>query len=201
MFRKDLRRPSGGSQSDVALRRATPEDLPSLVALAIGLGAQHEGYDPTRFELRAFGDGPALEATYRTFFEEALVDPSSLIEVAVRGVRVVGYAFARLEPESFLELAAASGWLHDVFVDAAARGAGVGPRLVASVCTKLEARGATRLRLSVSPHNPRARAAFEGLGFRPTMLEMQRDVRADRSGEALTSPSWCIGPDGASDRE
>lgn len=170
IFRKDLRR--GAS---VEIREARAADLPRIVQLARALGVQHEAYDPTRFELGAFGEATELEATYVRFFEEAIADDASLVLVAVGQERVTGYVFARLEPSSFLDLASASGWIHDVYVDDEARGVGLGRRLVASALRALEARGASRFRLTASPRNNHALATFEALGFRPTMIEMQRD--------------------------
>ena len=177
VFRKPLGARGGvAAEPGLAVRDATSADLSVIVELAISLGQLHAGYDSTRFELRAFGEGAELRSTYSQFFEQALVDSESIVKVVVREGRVVGYAFARLEPASFLDLAAPSGWLHDVCLAQGVRGARVGRELIGEICAALVARGATRLRLSVSPQNARARALFESLGFRQTMLEMQRDA-------------------------
>jgi len=176
VFRKDLRRPSARRADEpIEIRDATTDDLPRVVELARALGMQHQSYDPARFELDVFGQGATLDEAYARFFDGALAEAASVVRVAVCRGRVVGYVFARLEPESFLDLAAASGWIHDVFVEDEARGAGLGPRLVASALVALEARGMSRVRLTASTQNHHALATFAAMGFRTTLVEMQRD--------------------------
>ena len=52
-----------------------------------------------------------------------------------------------------------------IFVDAAARGQGVGTALLQGVETEARAQGLTRVRLDVIDTNPRARALYERAGF------------------------------------
>jgi RimJ/RimL family protein N-acetyltransferase len=48
------------------------------------------------------------------------------------------------------------------------------------MCAGLAARGAPRVVIQVASLNPDAQAVFAGLGFRPTMLEMTRELPARR---------------------
>ena len=52
-----------------------------------------------------------------------------------------------------------------MWVSADCRGRGIADRLVEAVCDLAQARGAARLALWVADANPRARAAYERLGF------------------------------------
>jgi ribosomal protein S18 acetylase RimI-like enzyme len=71
-------------------------------------------------------------------------------------------------------------YVEDIFVSEWARGRNIGRRLLAAVCAIAEARGCTRVDLSVLHWNP-ARAFYERLGFAET--EEWRRYRLQ--GEAL----------------
>ena len=58
-----------------------------------------------------------------------------------------------------------------IFVDATARGRGVGTALLSAVSDQARARGATSVQLDVIDTNPRARALYEKVGFRPVSEE------------------------------
>jgi ribosomal protein S18 acetylase RimI-like enzyme len=157
-----------------SIRHATRADLRSIVDLAIQLGRQHQSYDPARFRLNVFGgEERALRATYETFFEEALVDRSAVVLVATRADQVVGYAFGRVEPASFVDLCDEAGWVHDLCVSPELQGSGLGARLLDGSVDALRALGAREILLSAAPKNGRANALFARKGFVRTMVEMR----------------------------
>jgi len=104
---------------DITIRPATREDGPALGRFGGALMRQHHDFDPLRF-VRA--DDP--EAGYGRFLVSQIAEPRCVVLVAERAGVVVGYAYAGLEPMSWKDLRAACGYLHDVFVDPGARGAG-----------------------------------------------------------------------------
>jgi len=68
---------------------------------------------------------------------------------------------------------------------------GLGTRLVEALAAALAARGAPRLVLDVAARNPAAARAFVGMGFRPTMLELTRELapaRPARRASAVSAP-------------
>lgn len=158
------------------LRPAGPGDISQLAALGVALAAQHSSYDPLRFVVA--GD-PVL--TFTVFFTEELVNPDAAIVVAEEGSTILGYAFARLEPASLVDLTDSAYWLHDLFLLPSARGKGSGKALVHAIGKIVRARGGSKLLLSVSPKNAVATRTFQTLGFRPTMVEMQLDLPAHPS--------------------
>ena len=82
---------------------------------------------------------------------------------------------AKLIPASdWAMLLDAHGAIHDVYVDATFRRAGVAKALMLSAIAALEAQGADQVVLSTSTSNPQAQALFRSLGFRDTMIEMTR---------------------------
>jgi ribosomal protein S18 acetylase RimI-like enzyme len=156
---------------DITIRPATREDGPALGRFGGALMRQHHDFDPLRF-VRA--DDP--EAGYGRFLVSQIAEPGCVVLVAERAGVVVGYAYAGLEPMSWKDLRAACGYLHDVFVDPGARGAGAGEKLVRAALEWLESRGAPRVVLMSASRNEGAQRLFERLGFRRTMVEMTREA-------------------------
>ena len=157
--------------ADVTIRPATKADEGALGRWGGALMRQHHDFDPLRF---VRSENP--EAGYGRFLVSQLDEPGSVVLVAERAGAVVGYAFAALEPMSWKDLRAACGYLHDVYVDPAARGAGAGERLVRAALEWLEGRGAPRVVLMSAARNESAQRLFERIGFRRTMVEMTREA-------------------------
>lgn len=162
---------------DVMIRPATKADEGALGRRGGALMRQHHDFDPQRF---VRSENP--EAGYGRFLVSQLGEPGSVVLVAERAGAVVGYAFAALEPMSWKDLRAACGYLHDVYVDPAARGAGAGERLVRAAIAWLEERGAPRVVLMSAARNEAAQRLFERIGFRRTMVEMTREAGGGSAG-------------------
>jgi len=156
---------------EVTIRPATAADEAALGRYGGALMRQHHEFDPQRF---VRSEHP--EAGYGRFLVSQVSEAECVVLVAERAGRVIGYAFAGLEPMSWKDLRAACGYLHDVFVDPAERGAGAGERLVRAALAWLESRGAPRVVLMSASRNEGAQRLFERLGFRRTMVEMTREA-------------------------
>ncbi|ANP51027.1 GNAT superfamily N-acetyltransferase [Streptomyces griseochromogenes] len=109
---------------------------------------------------------------------DANFDPEGL-RVAVEGGRVVGAAYAvrRLTPVTGTDLEPGQGWIPFFFVDPAARGHGLGRRLLTDALDWLHGHGRTRVDFSSYTPNyilpgldagayPEAAGLLESLGFR-----------------------------------
>ena len=155
---------------EVTIRPATPADETALGQYGGALMRQHHDFDPQRF---ITVDNP--ERGYGRFLVSQIGEDDMLVLVAERAGRVVGYTYAGLEPMSWKDLRAACGYVHDVFVDPAARGGGIGEQLVRAAIERLEALGAPRVVLMSAARNEGAQRLFERLGFRRTMVEMTRE--------------------------
>lgn len=155
----------------IEIRRATRRDLPQVAALAGALVRQHREFDSKRF---LFIENP--EAGYRWWFGKELSNNKALILCARVDKKIVGYAYARLEPRDWNALLDAHGALHDLWVAEAARRQGIGTQLLERVLTELQARGAPRVILHTAVKNRAAQKLFAAVGFRQTMLEMTREL-------------------------
>jgi ribosomal protein S18 acetylase RimI-like enzyme len=153
------------------IRPAVAEDLDEVGRMAGELVRYHHALDAHRFLLV---DG--VERGYARYFASQLSEPSTLILVAERAGRRVGYAYAKLEPRDWNALLDACGALHDIFVLEAERRNGVASALLDEVVARLSALGAPRVVLTTAVQNEPAQRLFARHGFRKTMLEMTREL-------------------------
>ena len=89
---------------------------------------------------------------------------------------MIGYAYAAVEGYDYMQLRGPAGVLHDVMVDPAYRGRGAGRLLVDAALAYLRTRGVPRVVLTTAERNEAARRLFARAGFRPTMIEMTREL-------------------------
>jgi ribosomal protein S18 acetylase RimI-like enzyme len=158
--------------TDVArVRPVEAEDLESVGAMAGELVRYHHSLDAHRFLLVE-----GVERGYARYFSSQLREPSTIILVAERGDRRIGYAYARLEPRDWNALLDAHGALHDIYVVPEERRSGVASLLLEEVARRLAALGAPRVVLATAVQNEAAQRLFERHGFRRTMLEMTREL-------------------------
>lgn len=151
----------------VQIRPATIRDLPKIAKLAGELVRQHYAFDAKRF---LFIENP--ESGYEWWFGKELQNKKAVILCAKLGAKVVGYAYARLEPKDWNSLLDAHGALHDILVSEDARGQGIGRQLLERIQHELRARGAARIVLHTATKNLAAQKLFAAVGFRKTMIEM-----------------------------
>ncbi len=157
---------------DVTIRPAAPADLAALGRLGALLIRTHHDFDAERFIAAA----PESEHLYAAFLGRQLQERSVVVLVAERDGAVVGYTYAGLEGPDYMVLRGPAGALYDIVVDPAQRGRGVGRLLLEATLTALRERGAPRVVLSTAARNESAQRLFARAGFRPTMLEMTREL-------------------------
>jgi GNAT superfamily N-acetyltransferase len=132
----------------------------------------HHAFNERRF--MSPGENP--EAGYGAFLASQLDNPEMLVLVAERHDAIVGYVWAAIEPESYKELRARAGYIHDILVTDEARGGGAGARLIEAAVDWLREQGMPRVLLWTAAPNDKARKLFEAHGFSATMIEMTREL-------------------------
>ena len=155
----------------VLIRPAAPADLKAIGRLGALLVRLHHGFDPDRF----IAAMPQTEHAYGSFLARQLDEPNIIVLVAEHGGEVVGYAYAGVEGNDYMSLRGPAGVLHDIVVDPAHRGHGIGRVLLDATLAALEAKGAPRVVLSTAEQNESAQRLFARAGFRRTMIEMTRE--------------------------
>lgn len=162
----------------ITVRPAIPPDLPSIARLGVLLVRVHHEFDTLRF----IAATPETEIGYREFLGSQLSHSESVVLVAERDGEVLGYTYAGLEGWDYMTLRAPAGMLHDILVDPAHRGFGIGHMLLDATIAALKLRGAPRVVLSTASQNEGAQRMFAAAGFRRTMIEMTRELGDDAPG-------------------
>jgi ribosomal protein S18 acetylase RimI-like enzyme len=155
----------------IVIRAPERHELAGVGALAAQLVAQHHAFDPLRFMLL-----PEAATGYARYLGSVLGKPDLILLAAFDGETVVGYAYATELGRDYMMLREPAGGLHDLFVDPAYRGRGLGRRLLHLVFEAFAARGLPRVVLFSASQNPEAQKLFAREGFRPTLVEMTKEL-------------------------
>jgi ribosomal protein S18 acetylase RimI-like enzyme len=161
--------------SAAAIRLAAPADLSAIGRLGALLVRTHHEFDPKRF----IAATPNTEHGYASFLGTQLEEPNVVILVAEREEAVLGYTYAGVEGYDYMSLRGPAGVLYDIVVDPAHRGRGIGRTLLDAKIAALKARGVTLVVLSTAERNEPAQRLFARAGFRPTMIEMTRELEIE----------------------
>jgi ribosomal protein S18 acetylase RimI-like enzyme len=157
------------------IRRAVPSDMAAVGRLGALLVRLHHDFDAERF----IAASARTARGYGSYLGTQLDDPDVVLLVAERDGEVLGYTYAGVEGFDYMALRGPAGVLHDIIVDPAHRGQGIGVQLLDATLAALAERGAPRVVLSTADRNEPAQRLFARAGFRRTMIEMTRELPAD----------------------
>lgn len=154
------------------VRPATAADIAALGRLGALLVQEHNDFDPRRF-LSVTG---STSDHYGSFLGEQLAEPDVVILAAEQEGQVIGYVYGAIEGYDYMALRGPAAVIHDLIVEPAYRGHGVGRALLSAMIAALTARHAPRVVLSTADRNESAQRFFERAGFRRTMIELTREL-------------------------
>lgn len=160
----------------VKVRRADRADAQAIAEFAIKLFAQHRAYDARRFAEIA-----SLEGAKRFYGGQIEADDAAVLIAEIEG-KAIGFAYIQFEAMDYANLLENAAWLHDLYVDEAARERNAGKLLIEKSKEAAKELGADKLMLSVAAKNMYAAEFFERSGFRKTMVEMMFDLNEEASG-------------------
>ena len=143
------------------IRRAEPEDIPSVVRLWEEFMDFHSARDG---RLRR---APDATRVFAAFLEDRLRNPGTAVWVAELERTRVGYALAVLAEAPPVFLDRRHGQIHDLAVTARFRRQGIGAALLATALAWFREQGVTRVELRVSTSNEVASAFWNKQGFAP----------------------------------
>lgn len=152
------------------IRFATRADIPVIGRLAALLVRLHHELDQERF----IPASPDTAHHYGRFIGTQIEKREAIVLVAEQDGQVVGYTYSGVEGYDYMSLRGPAGVLHDIVVDPAHRGRGLGGVLLEATLAELKKRGAPQVVLSTAQGNEAAQKLFTRAGFRRTMLEMTR---------------------------
>lgn len=165
------------------IRAATADDVPAILPMVRAICALHEARDPERFRVL-----PDVVDRYARWLPERARDPRSVLIVAQRNESDVGpapgaladsgalagFVVGTVEPEIPIFWVPECGWIHDLWVEPAARRRGVGKLLAQAATDRFRDIGVKQVRLHTGAFNDAARAMFTECGFRVSVVEMLR---------------------------
>jgi GNAT superfamily N-acetyltransferase len=154
----------------VIVRRAIKEDAKRVAEFAIELFAQHHAYDTRRF-----AEISSIEGAQRFYGSQTEAAEAAVLVAEIEN-KIVGFAYLQYEAMDYANLLENAVWLHDLYVDQAARKTGAGKFLIEKSIEIAKEFGADKLMLSVAAKNEHARDFFERNGFKETMVEMMFDL-------------------------
>jgi ribosomal protein S18 acetylase RimI-like enzyme len=162
--------------TELAIERGGLGDVGALRELWLTLHRHHAEVAPESGE---FADDETSWRVRSGSYREWLSDPRSFVLLARDGEQLVGYCLVRVF-ESGPDLRDA--WIvpdviaeiETVVVSAAARGAGLGSRLLDEADTELERQGITEVQIGLIPGNDAAQRLYERRGFKPRWLVLAR---------------------------
>ena len=160
------------ASSRLTVRPAEPRDADALGRMGAALVRLHHTFDPARF----FVPPSDLEGGYRWWLSREMADPKAVVLVAEAEGDVVGYAYGRVEPRDWATLRDRCGELTDLWVEERARKSGAGEALCEGMVRAFAERGVGQVVLMAATANAGAQRLFTRLGWRPTMVEMTREM-------------------------
>ncbi|MDX2116106.1 MAG: GNAT family N-acetyltransferase [Planctomycetota bacterium] len=156
-----------------AVRPATEADVPAVLPMVRAICELHESADPQRFAAL-----PDVVDRYARWLPARARDKRSVFLVGTHGSvgGLAGFLVATVEEEIPIFRVREVGWIHDVWVEPAARRSGLARALVRGAIDRFAGMGVAQVRLDTGVFNDAARAAFAAEGFRPSVIEMLRPL-------------------------
>lgn len=132
----------------------------------------HHEFDRDRF----MAPGPRSEHGYASFLGSQIDQTDALVLIAERESEVVGYLYAAIEGPSWKELRDRAGYIHDILVEEQHRGSAIAATLMKTAFAWMREHQVPRVVLGTAATNARGQRFFARLGFRPTMIEMTKEL-------------------------
>ena len=149
------------------IRTAKPEDVPAILPMVAAIAALHESWDPAKFGYR-----PNPEEMYRRWLASRATDPQSVLLVAQRENRLVGFLVGTVEAEIPIYRLKEFGFIHDIWVEKEYRHEGIARRMVMLAIDRFREMGMKQVRCDTAAANDAARGLMRSCGMRPSTTEM-----------------------------
>lgn len=159
----------------VVIRRADRRDRALVLLFHRALYVAHrEAILPTDVaEFYAYRD---LDSALQDDVDSLLRSPRAVVMIAERAGEAIGYATGHTEDDDERRVLRRKGVVEDWYVDAAARGAGIGTRLLDALATVFRDAGCQVIESTTWPFNAGARRAHEALGFHEVEVKYRKKL-------------------------
>jgi GNAT superfamily N-acetyltransferase len=151
----------------VSVRQALKSDLGKLLKFEQAIIEVERPLDPT---IRR-GDGVRYYD-----LNDLITSPAAMVVVAECGSEVIGSGYARVENAKPYRSYRKYTYLGFMYVVPEYRGKGINRSILQALEAWSVSQGVTEMRLEVYAENAGAIKAYEKAGFRPTVVEMRKNV-------------------------
>jgi GNAT superfamily N-acetyltransferase len=148
------------------IRKATPNDLETLLRFEQGVITAERHFDPT---LKG-------EPTHYYNLQEMISAPHIELLVAVVNGELVGSGYARIESSKPYLQHSKHAYLGFMYVEPAHRGKGINALIIQALESWILSKGLIEVRLDVYHQNESAIKAYEKSGFSKHMIEMRKSL-------------------------
>jgi len=150
------------------VRKATNEDLPTLLAFEQGLIAVERPMDPT------------IKDGLISYYDIAALIRATDAEVCVveHQGKVVASGYARIKDDRHYLKHKHQGYLGFMFVDEQHRGKGLNGMIISALLKWCKQQGIDEIRLDVYEDNHQAITAYQKAGFKKHMITMRMNIKS-----------------------
>jgi len=143
----------------VTVRRARPEDLPSVLGLWDEMMAFHAHLDAR------FAPAAGARERFAPTVQAWMADPARRVLVAVAGAEIVGYTIGVIADNPPIFDLLQYGYVTDICVAPEWRQNGIGRRMFTALCRWFRRGGMSVVQLNVAAFNPVSSAFWREQGF------------------------------------
>lgn len=151
----------------MTIRKATIEDLPAVVEMALAMASYHHDLD-------GYYKAPSAYRDLELEFEKELSDKQSLILIAEENGQPAGYFRGSIERAPDYASAKKIGMVYDLFVKKEARRQGIGKQIFAEALAWFQEKGVKNIELNVDVRNEAAVEFWKKNQFLEYKLRMRR---------------------------
>lgn len=161
---------------DHSIRPLEPGDIGGLLDCVRELQAYERRFEPRMTAPEEIGE------SYHAWLVDACREAEGVVLVADAGGEIAGYVcvLARVQVRERDEVDYDHALVADLVVRERWRGRGLGQALLDAAQAHAVEKGARWLRIAVLTANERAREVYERFGFRPRLLELEKDLASGR---------------------
>ncbi len=152
--------------NEVIIRKATINDLDTLLVFEQGVISAERPFDPT------------LKTVHTNYYDIEKMIPASNVELVVAelGGELIGSGYARIENAKPYLQHQQHAYLGFMYVVPAHRGKGINRMIMETLEAWAKAQNITELRLDVYQQNDAAIKAYERVGFAKHMIAMRKGL-------------------------
>ena len=151
------------------IRAARLIDLDEIVVLWGQLIDHHKSLEPRLYDTETHSP-----ATWRAWVRRKLDESDSVILVAERAGRVVGYILGSIGQRAPVYVVRTVGMIFDLVINSKHRGQGLGRALVNDLVNEFKRRGISDVQVNYDPNNKEAIGFWGALGFKTLLHEAYR---------------------------